>query len=261
MEVGTRGGLGVVVAVLVLVACTPAEEAVPPVVTASIGVAAATEADREPGRVFLAMSRDGDSFVGSDGVEYRIGLINTPELGECGGEDARHRTEELLADGFVPDPYTDDDRGRVVARITTPDGDLGVILASEGYADDRYLEEFRHENPAYAAELDAAFRRARQARAGFHATCWADDTASARPPTGGHQGRTGDWACHPAYVECLPVLDDLDCADVAHRVGLFSDADPYRLDGNSTTATDGIGCDTYPDWQANAPYPYYQLGG
>ena len=50
---------------------------------------------------------------------------------------------------------------------------------------------------------------------------------------------------------------DLDCAEVGHTVELLGNADPFRLDGNSTTATDGWGCDTYPAWSPTESYPYY----
>lgn len=210
---------------------------------------------------------DGDSFVASDGVEYRIGLVNTPELGECGGREAADRTNALLAGGFSTHPYAVDVHGRRVARVRVDQGDLGVLLADEGLADDRYLEEFRHENPTYAEELDLAFADARDRRAGLWQTCWADAvdppavSATSAPdagvPVGAHGGRTGAWECHPAYVECLPTGPDLDCLDVGHQVVLTGRDDPYRLDGNTTTATDGVGCDTFPPWSPAPAYPYY----
>lgn len=223
----------------------------------------------------VTRQRDGDSFVASDGVEYRVGLINTPELAECGGQEAKSRTTALLADGFTVDSYARDDNGRQVARIQTTAGDLGVILAAEGLADDRYLETFRSENPSYAADLDRAFQRARDGSRGFWQSCWSDSSAELPAdsdpavadqtefqeqlldvPTS-HTGRTGEWFCHPAYVVCIPDGPDLDCAQVGHQVPLIGTADPFRLDGNSVTATDGVGCDSYAPWSADEPYPYY----
>lgn len=206
--------------------------------------------------------KDGDSFVASDGVEYRVGLVNTPERSACGGPEAAEQTAALLADGFAADPYATDQHGRSVARVTTADGaDLGVALAAQGWADDRYLEQFRHENPAYAEELDEAFAAARTEDAGLWATCWAatEVPTPASTPRGGpaHTGRTGEWPCHPDYAECIPDGPDLDCAEVGHQVGLLGQADPFRLDGNSTTRTDGTGCDTFPAWDPDTDYPYY----
>ena len=49
--------------------------------------------------------------------------------------------------------------------------------------------------------------------------------------------------CHPAYVECLPVVGDLDCPEIGHLVHLRSiGTDPYRLDGSDD---DGLGCEAY----------------
>jgi len=48
--------------------------------------------------------------------------------------------------------------------------------------------------------------------------------------------------CHPSYTPCLPIVGDLDCADVRAR-GVapvrVTGSDPYRLDGDG----DGFGCE------------------
>ncbi len=177
----------------------------------------------------------------------------------------------MLADGFRADGYETDRHGRTVARITSADGvDLGVHLARTGLADDRYLDDFRHENPSYARELDAAFAAARAEGAGHWSGCWASDPSPPPEPTptsdGGataHAGNTsGGWECHPAYVECLPIVDDLDCGGndhpIGHSVQLTGNDDPYRLDGNNTHREDGDGCEAYDPWQSGVTYPYYR---
>ena len=118
---------------------------------------------------------DGDSFVASDGLEYRVGMINAPENGTCGGEESARAVADLLADGFSVEAYAEDRFGRSVTRVRTPEGDLGVLLAEQGLADDRYLAQFATENPDYAADLVPAFEEAEQDRVGLWATCWADD--------------------------------------------------------------------------------------
>lgn len=48
--------------------------------------------------------------------------------------------------------------------------------------------------------------------------------------------------CHPSYDPCLPIVDDLDCADVRAMGNDPVDVigpDDYRLDGNH----DGVGCE------------------
>ena len=206
--------------------------------------------------------KDGDSFVASDGVEYRVGMVNAPERSACGGTDASQRAYELMASGFTAEAYATDDYGRSVARIHTATGDLGVLMAREGLVDDRYLDQFRHQHPSYASDLDTAFAEARATDAGLWQTCWApvaEGRGGAAEPAANtaHAGRTGQWPCHPAYRECLPDGPDLDCAEVGHTVELLGNDDPFRLDGNSTTATDGWGCDTYPAWSPTESYPYY----
>jgi hypothetical protein len=210
----------------------------------------------------LGPGGDGDSFTASDGVEYRIGMVNTPELSECGGHDAADRTRALLADGFTAEVYQRDDHGRQVARVTAAGQDVGVLLAREGWADDRYLEGFRHEHPAYAAELDAAFAEARRRGTGLWSTCWSGVQLGLVPPPpravaapGGRSGPVGAGPCHPAYRQCLPLGRDLDCADIGHRVDLLGRADPYRLDGRTAERSDGVGCDTYPPPEPSAPPP------
>jgi hypothetical protein len=46
-----------------------------------------------------------------------------------------------------------------------------VLLARRGYANDRYLAQFRHENPALARELDPAFAAAKREHAGLWGAC------------------------------------------------------------------------------------------
>ncbi len=131
--------------------------------------------------------RDGDSFVASDGVEYRVGMINTPEMSECGGPEAADQTYALLADGFTVEAYSGDNSGRSVARVHTVEGtDLGVWLARNGWADDRYLDGFRHEYPAYARELDDAFAAAEAEGAGLWGSCWASPPSE--PSSSRHAG-------------------------------------------------------------------------
>ena len=55
-------------------------------------------------------------------------------------------------------------------------------------------------------------------------------------------GGSSGSGCEPGYTPCLPIVSDLDCADVramgnapVHVTG----SDPYRLDGDH----DGVGCE------------------
>ena len=104
--------------------------------------------------------RDGDSWVASDGREYRLGMVNAPEAMEPCGRDATQFTRRFLAEGFTANAYAHDPHGRQVAEVFNPAGDsLNVALVAAGYSDERYLDTFRHENPELAKRLDDAFNK------------------------------------------------------------------------------------------------------
>lgn len=125
-----------------------------------------------PGLLHAARGGDGDSWKDTSGREYRLGLVNTPELDECFGVAARTERQRLVAAGFRARAYGTDRYGRAVSVVTLADGrNLNVYLARYGFADDRYLTAFRSENPALARSLDDAFAAARRERAGLWGAC------------------------------------------------------------------------------------------
>ena len=125
-----------------------------------------------PDRLMPADGGDGDSWRDTAGREYRLGMVNAPELDECFGAEATAERTALVARGFSAAVYAQDRYGRSVSVVTTSDGrDVNVHLARYGFADDRYLEQFRHENPQLAQRLDAAFAAARAERRGLWAAC------------------------------------------------------------------------------------------
>jgi endonuclease YncB( thermonuclease family) len=124
------------------------------------------------GLLHAAPHGDGDSWKDTQGREYRLGLVNTPELDECYGQTAAAERRRLVRKGFRAEVYSRDTHGRLVSVVFLPDGtNLNVFLARHGYANDKYLAEFRHENPPLARELDAAFAAARRDRAGLWGAC------------------------------------------------------------------------------------------
>jgi endonuclease YncB( thermonuclease family) len=137
------------------------------------GCAAGTAESDAAGELLQAAGGgDGDSWRDTDGREYRLGMVNTPELDECFGPEARAERQALTADGFRAEVYTTDRYGRLVASVSTSDGaNVNVHLARRGFADDRYLDQFRHEHPSLAEELERAFAAARTERAGLWGAC------------------------------------------------------------------------------------------
>jgi endonuclease YncB( thermonuclease family) len=197
---------------------------------------------------------DGDSWSDTAGTEYRLGLVNTPETGECYGSTATAQRESLTARGFYAQVYAHDTYGRHVAVVTTADGiNVNVHLVRQGLADDRYLQQFRSENPGLASSLDEAFAAAKAERAGLWGACSTSGAAPAAPPAAqpvstGPPLSSGS-SCHPDYLTCIPVrgdgtgrgaANDLDCGSIGQPVELASaGADPYRLDADG----DGYGCE------------------
>ncbi len=181
--------------------------------------------------LFVTDQKDGDSWVASDGKEYRLGLINTPERSEKCGAEARAFTAQFVRGGFVADTYTTDTHGRSVAEVRDKAGDsLNVALAKNGLGDDRYLDEFRHENEALARRLDTALASA--AKPGCKTITkpvpLVDKPKAPKPAKN----------CMTGYTPCLPVVADLDCGEIGHPVTVTG-SDTYRLDRDG----DGIGCD------------------
>lgn len=197
--------------------------------------------------LFAARGGDGDSWKDTHGVAYRLGLVNTPELSECYGEKASAVRKQLTAAGFRAQSYSVDDYGRKVSVVTLADGrNLNVYLARHGYANDKYLETFRHENPALAAQLDPAFAAARREHAGLWGACGSTSVQgfaapqAAAPQAAPPQQATG--SCDPSYPDvCIPPgPPDLDCGDISYRRFRVLAPDPHRFDADG----DGIGCES-----------------
>jgi len=181
--------------------------------------------------LFITDQKDGDSWEASDGTEYRLGLINTPERSEQCGAEATAFTRRFLEDGFAVDAYATDSHGRSVAEVFDKTGkSLNVALAKSGLGDDRYLDEFRHENPDLADRLDDALASA--------ATAECKKVVAPVPLVTKPKAPKPAANCMTGYDPCLPVVADLDCGEIGHSV-IVTGSDPYRLDRDG----DGVGCD------------------
>ncbi|VXB78763.1 DUF2510 domain-containing protein [Aeromicrobium sp. 9AM] len=183
--------------------------------------------------LFVTDQKDGDSWVASDGKEYRLGLINTPERNERCGPEATAFTRKFLDDGFVVDAYTTDSHGRSVAEVRDKAGkSLNVALAKSGLGDDRYLEQFRHENVDLGRRLDDALASPAKP------DC--KQVAKPVPLVNRPKKKAPKPAekCMAGYSPCLPIVADLNCPDIGHPVTVTGD-DPYGLDRDG----DGTGCD------------------
>jgi endonuclease YncB( thermonuclease family) len=203
-----------------------------------------------------ATGGDGDSWRDTEGNEYRLGLVNAPETNECYGPEATASRKALTSSGFSAQVYARDTYGRDVSVVTTAGGvNVNVHLARNGFTNDKYLEQFRVENPALGTALDAAFVAAKAERKGLWGACGTTRSRSPAPvasraaPAPVPPPATSSASCHPDYATCIAVkgdgsgrgdANDLDCGSIGKRVQVrVSGIDPYRLDGDA----DGMGCD------------------
>ena len=83
---------------------------------------------------FPAYAIDGDTFD-AGGVRYRLNGIDTPELYEPLGPQARERLQQLLGMGPVTVyPVARDVYGRIIADVVVGGLNLAQVLRTEGYA-------------------------------------------------------------------------------------------------------------------------------
>jgi micrococcal nuclease len=192
---------------------------------------------------------DGDTLETSDGRRIRLVQIDAPESsGECYGARSAAVLGALLPQGsrigLERDPKLDDvDRyGRLLRYVFKGRRNVNVVLVRRGAASVWFFDGDRGR---YADRLLAAARTAKARKRGAWGACRAglDPTQGfeTSPKAAQPQPLLGA-GCMTGYSPCLPVTDDLDCADV-RALGkapvVVSGNDPYRLDGDD----DGYGCE------------------
>ena len=174
----------------------------------------------------------------ASGKRERVRLIgiDAAERGACFADQSAARARQLAlskpvvlrGDGTQD---TRDRYGRLLAYVWLPGGrDLGYQLVVGGHA-----KVYVHRTPFQRlGAYRTAEQRAKAAPAGAWKACTTIRAAVPSPPPAA--------SCHPSYTPCLPVVADLDCADV-RALGVAPvrvlGSDPYRLDGDD----DGLGCE------------------
>jgi micrococcal nuclease len=169
----------------------------------------------------------------------RLVGIDAAERGTCFSAQASERARQLaLAKPVVlrgdATQATRDRYGRLLAYVWLPGGrDLGYQLVAGGFAK-VFVSRNAFERLSAYRNAEAGARRGSLGR--WHA-CGAAPLPIASPPPAPAGG-----SCHASYTPCLPIVDDLDCADV-RALGKAPvrvlGSDPYRLDGDG----DGWGCE------------------
>lgn len=205
-------------------------------VAAGDGAASASGRFSASGTVSRVVDGDTLDVVLSSGKRERVRLIgiDTPERGACYADPATARARALAQSRRVvlkgdATQATRDRYGRLLAYVWLPGGkDLGFQLVAGGYA-----RVYVYANPfARLTAYRNAEASAKSAAAGQWTACAVRQPKPAPPAKG----------CHPSYLPCLPVVGDLDCADI-RAMGVAPvrvlGSDPYRLDGDD----DGFGCE------------------
>jgi endonuclease YncB( thermonuclease family) len=178
----------------------------------------------------------------TSGKTERIRLIgiDTPERGVCFSARATARARELALSKAVvlrgdATQDTRDRYGRLLAYVWIPGGkDLGFQLIAGGFA-----KTYVYRN---AFERLSAYRNAEASAKSASAGRWQACGTTATPTPVPVVTPPAAANCHPSYSSCLPIVGDLDCADI-RALGVAPvrvlGSDPYRLDGDN----DGWGCE------------------
>ena len=230
-----------------------------PLIVGSPSAASAPTADLTPGPSFgptgpkqaAVVTRvvDGDTIrVKFDGIEYPVRYIgiDSPEPSATDPAvkrlaDAATATNVALVEGhdvvLERDVSETDPFDRLLRNVWLVDSGGSLVLVNLelvrlGYATVTTFPPDRK----YEAYLLTAQDAARTEALGL----WAASTPVATPNTliGGGAGSE----CHPSYTPCLPMVGDLDCADVRDMGKApvsVKGPDEYRLDGDN----DGLGCE------------------
>lgn len=208
------------------------------IVPAGLGLAASGGEFTQ--RAVVTQVVDGDTLdvrlAGGKRERVRLIGIDAAERGACFADQSAARARQLALSKPVVlrGDRTQDTRdryGRLLAYVWLPGGrDLGYQLVAGGYARVYvYRTPFQRLGAYRTAE-----GRAKIATAGAWKACATIRSAVPSPPPAA--------SCHPSYTPCLPVVGDLDCADV-RALGVAPvrvlGSDPYRLDGDD----DGLGCE------------------
>ncbi|HEX7347059.1 MAG TPA: thermonuclease family protein, partial [Candidatus Limnocylindrales bacterium] len=205
---------------------------------------------------------DGDTIkVDIAGTEYSVRYIgiDAPEPDTTDPDikrvaDAATATNSALVDGqqvYLEREVSDQDRfGRLLRDVWLVDSGgsqvlIGIELVRAGYAQiSTFPPDVR-----YLAELTEAQKMAKADKVGV----WGLDSppapvdetpaavAPATPQTLVGGGASAD--CHASYDPCLPIVDDLDCAEVRAMGAApvtVKGPDQYMLDAEE----DGLGCES-----------------
>lgn len=203
---------------------------------------------------------DGDTVhvnAGGRDLDVQVLGIDAPETADprkpvqCWGRMARLWAQHVLDGRYVTlraDSTQDrtDKYGRTLAYLILADRSNYSLRAVASGNAHSYVYDF----PVLLhPRLEQAEADAHAARRGLWGPPCYGDTTQVAPgqepaprPAPTHKTEppaSSGGNCAPGYTPCLPIVDDLDCADIGHPVRVTG-ADPYRLDADG----DGWGCES-----------------
>lgn len=125
-----------------------------------------------PARALVERVLDGDTIDLEGGERVRYLLVDTPELGDCYGEEARQYNNDLVAGKEVELVYDPDGCrdafGRLLARISVGGREVNSLLVERGFACTLFI-------PPAGAELAADYedleQLSREAGRGMWSAC------------------------------------------------------------------------------------------
>jgi Staphylococcal nuclease homologue len=172
---------------------------------------------------------DGDTLELGNGETVRLVGIDTPEVGQCGYDQASVSLARLVTGRQVRLSRSDEDRdhyGRLLRYVDVGGLDAGLRQIRSGLAIARYDSRdgygYHPREPRYVA-ADGATRNVGCPK----------PASAPQPPAG------GGGACAPGYAPCVPPYPpDVDCGDVDGPVHVTG-SDPHGLDGDG----DGVACE------------------
>jgi len=174
---------------------------------------------------------DGDTIDLANGSVIRLVGIDTPERGQCGYAAATSHMEQMVGGKRVTLSLSDEDHdryGRLLRYVNIGKMDAGLRQIKAGLAIARYDSRdgygFHPREPLYIAA---------DKRTPSKTVC------ASKPKHRPARISGGAPSCEPGYSPCLPIADDLNCADVNGPIAVTG-SDPYGLDRDG----DGIACET-----------------
>jgi len=177
---------------------------------------------------------DGDT-IKVDGQSIRFALVNTPEYGEAGYDQATKFIGAICPRGSAvlvdeDDGQTQRSYGRIIAVVYCNNINLNQAVLEQGFAEisTRFCATSEFASESWAQNYGCAYEEPE-----YEPPTYEEPEYESSPTT---------QNCDPSYPDfCIPPPPpDLDCGDISQKRFTVLQPDPHRFDGDK----DGIGCES-----------------